>query len=102
MGKSWILGAIIVPVGLGIAAWDLALQGSVPPGGECANDGQCAEGNCLAIEGASSVCSPSCDSSRQCPAGLACVDIEVTLQNAGGFHELGAMPQCVPASFASR
>ena len=98
--EAWMLGALIVPVGIGIAIYDAATAHTVPLGGECADRDDCAEpaDACLSV-GSRSVCTMQCAGS--CPGGLACVGMDVTLQNAAGFHDLSGMRYCLPADMAA-
>jgi hypothetical protein len=89
--EMWMLGAVIVPIGLGIAVVSFMQRNSVEVGGSCSADEQCKKGD------SGGVCSNTCSSSSDCAAGLACTSIKVTLTNQAGSHDLGPQKYCLKA-----
>ncbi len=92
-----MLGALILPIGLGIAGYDFLQRGSIPLGGECrdsehcANSGKCLEGS----EGG--ICVISCIGG--CPDGFVCQQVEVTYTTTQRKAiDMGAMEYCFPAN----
>jgi hypothetical protein len=84
--ETWMLGAAILPVIIGLAIWSFAKRGSVEVGGDCDNREQCKDPStqCLQLGQAAEfkqVCTAQC--SPLCPAGLECVPISV--QYGGSF-----------------
>jgi hypothetical protein len=74
----------------------LVVSHSVELGGSCWNDDECKAGSCLVSD--HNVCATMCSVASDCPAGFACTAIRVTLQNQGGFHDLGPMKYCIAAA----
>jgi hypothetical protein len=91
--EMWMLGLIIVPIGIGISIYDAATEHTVPLGGECIDRDDCAApaDACLSID-SRSICTMQCG---QCPAGFTCEDVAVTMHNRAGFHNLD-MRYCLP------
>jgi hypothetical protein len=90
--EMWMLGALIVPVGITIAVMGVLKRNTVDIDGECTGD-ECKPG----LECLSGTCMKSCFKAGDCPSGFTCGKINVTLKNAAGFHELGEQPYCVRA-----
>jgi hypothetical protein len=99
--ETWMLGALIVPIGLGIAIHSFLQRDSVEIGGECSDREQCrAPADACMSVGERQVCTVECGSG--CPAGLECVEMNVTLQNSAGFHDLNGVRYCLPHDLAAR
>jgi hypothetical protein len=95
------LGALIVPIGIGLAVWDASKRGSVAPGGACEDDEHCRPGgNCLNLGPDETLCAEMC--SVGCDDGFRCVALPTQLKNASGFHDLGEVYFCLPESVATR
>ena len=90
--EMWMLGALIVPIGITIAIVDVVKTNSADIGEECVNAGRCKDG----LQCVSSKCMKSCSLAGKsgCPSGYSCKKIKVTLQNQAGFHDLGEQPYC--------
>lgn len=94
----WMLGALIVPIGIGIAVRDVLKANTLELGDECSDSKHCKSGTCLT--GEPSVCTQDCNALKACPAGFTCQKVKVTLQNQAGFHDLGTQSYCFKASGA--
>jgi hypothetical protein len=95
------LGALIVPIGIGLAVWDASKRGSVDPGGACEDDEQCKPGaNCLSLGPDENMCASMC--SVACEDGFRCVALPIELKNASGFNDLGEVYFCLPEPIAAR
>jgi hypothetical protein len=90
----WMLGLVILPVGIGIAIVSFMQRHTVEAGGSCSDDEQCKAGSCLQSSGGG-VCASSCSADKDCGSGFACTEVKVTLQNQGGFHDLGKQRYCL-------
>lgn len=97
--QSWMLGALIVPVGIGLSARDVLKADSIELGGECSDSKHCKSHTCLT--GGTSVCTQSCSKFDPCPNGFSCEAVSVTLRNSAGHHDLGDQSYCMRASVAS-
>lgn len=75
------------------------IPNSVDIGGECIDRQMCKSPSdaCLSVDG-NSYCSKMCSAADPCPGDLACVQMDVTMQNAAGFHELPGMGYCLPTN----
>lgn len=91
--QMWMLGAIIIPIGIGFAVRDLLKKNSIELGGECSDSEHCKSGTCLT--GDVGQCTKTCSKLDPCPAGFGCHPVNVTLHNQGGFHNLGTQNYCV-------
>ncbi|MBX3193326.1 MAG: hypothetical protein KF819_40465 [Labilithrix sp.] len=93
--QMWMLGAIIVPIGIGIAIRDVLKRGTIDLGGECSDSEHCKSHTCLT--GEISVCTKSCSPFDPCPSGFSCDAVNVTLNNQAGSHNLGTQHYCMPS-----
>ncbi|MBS2017982.1 MAG: hypothetical protein JST00_34215 [Deltaproteobacteria bacterium] len=91
--QMWMLGALIVPIGIGIAVRDIVKKGSIELGGECSDSEHCKSGTCLT--GDVGQCTKTCSKLDPCPTGFSCQPVNVTLHNQGGFHNLGTQTYCI-------
>ena len=91
--QLWMVGALILPIGIGIAIRDVMKKSSIELGGECSDSEHCKSGTCLT--GDVGQCTKTCSKLDPCPAGFGCVPVNVTLHNQGGFHNLGTQSYCV-------
>jgi hypothetical protein len=91
--QMWMLGAIIIPIGIGIAVRDVMKKSSIELGGECSDSEHCKSGTCLT--GDVGQCTKTCSKLDPCPAGFGCQPVSVTLHNQGGFHNLGTQNYCI-------
>jgi hypothetical protein len=98
--EMWMLGALILPIGIGIAIYSASLQNSVELGGSCTDRQQCkAPADACMSLGGDSVCTVMCNPG--CPAGFECVELDVTMQNQGGFHEMKGVRYCFTKQLAA-
>ncbi len=98
--QLWMLGALILPIGIGIAVRDVLKRNTLELGEECSSSDHCKSHRCL--EGDVGVCTKTCSPiGDACPAGFACIPVHVTLHNQGGFHDLGAQTYCMRAPAAA-
>lgn len=91
--QLWMVGALILPIGIGIAVRDVIKKNSIELGGECSDSEHCKSGTCLT--GDVGQCTKTCSKLDPCPSGFGCVPVNVTLHNQGGFHNLGTQTYCV-------
>lgn len=92
--QMWMLGLLIVPVGIGLSIRDLLAGNSIELGGECSDSEHCKSHTCLT--GDVGICTKTCSSIDPCPPRFSCEAVKVTLQNQAGFHDLGAQSYCMP------
>jgi hypothetical protein len=92
--QMWMLGVLIIPVGVTLAVRDVLKTNSIELGGECSDSKHCKSHTCLNGEGGG-VCSKNCSPLDGCPAGFACQAISVTLKNQAGSHDLGKQYYCM-------
>lgn len=91
--QMWMLGALIVPVGIGFAVRDAMKADSIELGGSCSDSKHCKSHTCLT--GGDGICTKTCSTLDPCPAGFSCEPVQVTLKNQGGFHDLGKQLYCM-------
>jgi hypothetical protein len=85
--ESWMLGALIVPIGIAIAVTSAMKTDSVDLGGACSDRNECKKpaDACMSV-GDHEVCTMMCNPG--CPSGFECAPIKVTLHNQAGFHDM--------------
>lgn len=92
--QMWMLGLLIIPIGIGLSIFGAMKEHSVELGGSCSADSECKAGNCL-----SGTCATTCSpSGNSCPSGFSCQGVQVQLHNQGGFHDLGTQYYCMKGS----
>jgi hypothetical protein len=95
----WMLGALIIPVGIGFSVRDVMKKSSIELGGECSDSDHCKSHTCLT--GEIGACTKTCNQLDPCPAEFSCERVSVTLQNQAGFHDLGTQGYCLRAKAGS-
>ena len=98
--ELWMLGLVIIPVGIVLSVISILKTNSVELGGACRTREECkapAEA-CLPV-GTQFVCAVSCGT--RCPAGFKCVELNVSLKNATGFTEFVGKYCLTPALAAT-
>ena len=91
----WMLGALIIPVGIGLSVRDVMLKSSIELGGECSDSDHCKSHTCLT--GDVGACTKTCNRFDRCPENFSCEQVSVTLENQAGSHDLGAQGYCLRA-----
>jgi hypothetical protein len=99
--QLWMVGALIVPFGLFMIARGVLKMNSVELGGECGQRDECKApaDSCLSLNGRS-VCSKFC--SGDCPNGLSCVTIDISMKTGSGFNAIPNQQVCLPADMIKR
>lgn len=99
--EAWMVGALIVPFGLFMIVRGVLKSHSVELGGECSQRDECKApaDACLSMNGRS-FCSKFC--SDDCPSGLRCAKIDISMNTGSGFNQLPQQPVCVPADLVGR
>jgi len=90
-----MLGALIIPVGIGFSVRDVMKKSSIELGGECSDSDHCKSHTCLT--GDIGACTKTCNRLDPCPPEFSCEQVSVTLQNQAGSHDLGAQGYCLRA-----
>jgi hypothetical protein len=95
--QPWMGGAVVVPFGLFMIVRGILLTGSVDLGGECRNRDECkAPADSCLMTNAKSVCSKVCTGASDCPGGLSCKKINVSMNTGSGVVDLPNMQYCLP------
>jgi len=92
--QMWMLGLLIIPIGIGISIVNVMQKGTVALGGDCTQNDDCSGGaQCIEVDGRS-MCSTQCmaGSSLGCPATFACASVDMSV---GGNSV--PMQWCMPA-----
>ncbi len=100
----YIPAFVVLAAGIAMVGYEMLLHNSVPFGEPCRDSSHCTKpaNTCISLDGSERICTKICTGPDSCPTGYACREIQVTLNDSDGVHNMGTMHYCYPSKSKSK